>query len=188
MSPAWLKWSVEQNNPMPGFLNNPAGRAAVALALTVAGAVLLMAVLGSSAYDWIKAIHVIAIIAWMAAMLYLPRLFIYHCESEPGSRQSETFKVMEARLTGIIMNPSMAIAWVLGLWLAFQADWFAAPWFHAKLLAVLAMSAVHGYFVLAVRKFADDGNDKSARYWRLMNEVPTLLMIVIVILVIVKPF
>jgi putative membrane protein len=173
---------------VPGFLNNAAGRAAIALALTVAGAGLLMLVLGSDAYDWIKAIHVIAIIAWMAAMLYLPRLFIYHCGSEPSSKQSETFKVMEARLTRIIMNPSMAIAWVLGLWLAFQAGWFAAPWFHAKLLAAFAMSAVHGYFVLAVRKFAEDRNDKSARYWRLMNEVPTVLMIAIVILVIVKPF
>ncbi len=173
---------------MPEFLNNPAGRAAIALALTVAGAGLLMLVFGSAAYDWIKAIHVIAIIAWMAAMLYLPRLFIYHCDSEPGSKQSETFKVMEARLTRIIMNPSMAIAWVLGLWLAFQAGWFAAPWFHAKLLAALAMSGVHGYFVLAVRKFAEDRNDKSARYWRMMNEVPTILMILIVILVIVKPF
>ncbi len=93
-----------------------------------------------------------------------------------------------ARLTRIIMNPSMAIAWVLGLWLAFQAGWFAAPWFHAKLLAALAMSGVHGYFVVAVRKFAEDRNDKSARYWRMMNEVPTILMILIVILVIVKPF
>ena len=82
----------------------------------------------------------------------------------------------------------MAIAWVLGLWLAFLAGWFAAPWFHVKFLAALAMSGVHGYFVLAVRKFAEDRNDKSAGYWRMMNEVPTILMILIVILVIVKPF
>jgi len=173
---------------VPNVLNTPAGRAAIALALTAAGAGLLMLVFGIDAYNWIKAIHVIAIIAWMAAMLYLPRLFIYHCDSEPGSRQSETFKVMEARLTRIIMNPSMVIAWVLGLWLAFQADWFVAPWFHAKLTAALIMSGVHGYFVGAVRKFAEDRNDKSARHWRIMNEVPTLLMIAIVILVIVKPF
>jgi putative membrane protein len=173
---------------VPDFMNTPAGRAAIALALTAAAAGLLMLVLGSDAYDWIKAIHVIAIIAWMAAMLYLPRLFIYHCDSELGSKQSETFKVMEGRLTRIIMNPAMVTAWVLGLWLAFQADWFQAPWFHAKLLAALLMSGVHGYFVAAVRKFAEDRNDKPARHWRIMNEVPTILMIVIVILVVVKPF
>ena len=143
---------------------------------------------GARAYDWIKAAHVIAIIAWMAGMLYLPRLFIYHCEAEAGSRQSETFKVMEQRLLRVIINPAMAMSWVLGLWLAWQAGWFKAGWFHAKFALVIALSATHGYYSAAVRAFAEDRNTKSSRHWRLMNEVPTILMISIVILVIVKPF
>ncbi len=139
-------------------------------------------------YLWIKAVHVIAIIAWMAGMLYLPRLFVYHADAEKGSVQSETFKVMERRLLRVIMNPAMTIAWALGLWLAWTGGYFASPWFHAKLLAVIILSAVHGMFSKAVRLFAEDRNDKPPRYWRMINEVPTLLMIVIVILVIVKPF
>jgi putative membrane protein len=169
-------------------MSSPAARAAVALvATTVAtGAVILL--FGMRAYDWVKAVHVIAIIAWMAGMLYLPRLFIYHCDAPKGSVQSETFKVMERRLLTIIINPAMLVSWVLGLWLAWQAGWFKAGWFQAKLLAVLALSGLHGHFSAAVRRFGEDRNDKPARYWRLMNEAPTLLMIVIVILVIVKPF
>ena len=147
-----------------------------------------MVILGDGAYLWIKAIHVIAIISWMAGMLYLPRLFIYHCDAEKGSVQSETFKVMEGRLLRIIINPAMIISWVLGLWLAWTGGFFSAPWFHAKLALVLALSAVHGYFSMAVRAFAEDRNDKPPRFWRIVNEVPTILMILIVILVIVKPF
>jgi putative membrane protein len=139
-------------------------------------------------YLWIKAIHVIAIIAWMAGMLYLPRLFVYHSDAAPGSPESETFKVMERRLLRVIMNPAMVIAWALGLWLAWSGGFFTSGWFHAKLAAVLALSAVHGMFAKAVRLFAEDRNDKSPRYWRMMNEAPTILMIAIVILVIVKPF
>jgi putative membrane protein len=145
-------------------------------------------VLGENAYPWVKAVHVIAVISWMAGMLYLPRLFIYHCDAPPGSAMSETFKIMERRLLTIIINPAMVISWVLGLWLAVQASWLGAGWFHAKLAAALALSAVHGYFSAAVRRFAEDRNAKSARHWRLMNEVPTVLMIAIVVLVIVKPF
>lgn len=147
-----------------------------------------MIVIGDTAYLWIKAIHVIAIISWMAGMLYLPRLFIYHCEAEKGSAQSETFKVMEGRLLRIIINPAMVISWVLGLWLAWTADFFSAHWFHAKLVLAIALSAVHGYFSMAVRAFAEDRNERPPRFWRIINEIPTILMILIVILVIVKPF
>jgi putative membrane protein len=136
----------------------------------------------------VKAAHGIAVIAWMAGMLYLPRLFIYHCEAPPGSPQSETFKVMERRLLTVIINPAMVLTWVLGLWLAWQGGVFTAGWLHAKLALVLAMSGVHGFFSVSVRRFAADANTTSQRAWRLWNEVPTVLLIGIVILVIVKPF
>ena len=169
-------------------VSSPSTRAAIALAITAAAAIAAILFLGDAAYDWVKAVHVIAIIAWMAGMLYLPRLFVYHCGAENGSVQSETFKLMERRLLRLIMNPAMIIAWVLGLWLMWQADWHTAGWFHAKLLLALIMSGVHGHFSAAVRAFAEDRNEKSERYWRIMNEAPTLLMIGIVVLVIVKPF
>ena len=139
-------------------------------------------------YVWIKALHVIAVIAWMAGMLYLPRLFVYHCEAEAGSKQSETFKVMERRLLRAIINPAMIATWVLGLWLAWDQALFKSGWLHAKLVLVLAMSVVHGLFSRWVRDFAADQNAHSQKFYRLINEVPTLLMIGIVILVIVKPF
>jgi putative membrane protein len=167
---------------------SPAKRAAISLAITIAASVAIIVLLGDAAYLWIKAIHVIAVISWMAGMLYLPRLFIYHCDSEQGSKQSETFKIMEQRLLRIIINPAMIITWVLGLWLAWKGGWLAAPWLHAKFACVFALSAAHGYFSSAVRKFAADANDRSARHWRIMNEVPTVLMIAIIILVLVKPF
>ena len=141
-----------------------------------------------SFYPWAKAIHVIAVISWMAGMLYLPRLFVYHVEAEKGSVQSETFKVMERRLLRGIINPAMIVTWAFGLWLAWKGGWFSAGWLHAKLAAVVLMSAVHGYLSAAVRKFSQDRNEKPARHWRIVNEIPTLLMIAIVILVIVKPF
>ncbi len=137
---------------------------------------------------WAKSLHVIAIIAWMAGMLYLPRLFVYHCDAEPGSGQSETFKVMERRLLKAIINPSMAVAWILGLWMAFELEYWSEGWFHAKFTLVLIMSGVHGYLSRCVKTFARDENTRSARFYRILNEVPTLLMIGIVILVIVKPF
>jgi putative membrane protein len=144
--------------------------------------------LGQGAYLWAKAVHIMAVIAWMAGMFYLPRLFVYHCEAAPGSAQSETFKVMERRLLRVIVNPAMVVSWVLGLWLAWQGDFLAAGWFHAKLAFVLAMSGVHGFFARGVRKFAGDANTTSQRAWRIWNEVPTLLMVAIVIAVVVKPF
>jgi putative membrane protein len=162
--------------------------AAIALASTAALLAVLMFWRPSTLYLWLKALHVIAVIAWMAGMLYLPRLFVYHCEAEPGSKQSETFKVMERRLLGAIINPAMVVTWVLGLWLAWDAGLFRSGWLHAKLALVLAMSAVHGIFVRYVRDFAEDRNRRTQRFYRIINEVPTLLMIGIVILVVVKPF
>ena len=139
-------------------------------------------------YGWIKALHVIAVIAWMAGMLYLPRLFVYHCEAEKGSPQSETFKVMERRLLKGIINPAMILTWLAGLYLVWAGGWYLAPWFHAKFLLVLIMSALHGFLARYVKDFAADRNQRSQRFYRIINEVPTALMIGIVILVIVKPF
>jgi putative membrane protein len=139
-------------------------------------------------YEWLKAFHVIAVIAWMAGMLYLPRLFVYHCEADPGSRQSETFKVMERRLLKAIINPAMIATWVLGLWLAWSGGWLGAPWFHVKLALVLAMSAVHGLLARYVKDFAADRNRRTQKFYRIINEVPTVLMILIVIVVTVKRF
>ncbi len=168
--------------------STPMVRALVSLGVTglvVAG---LFVLIGPQYYNWIKALHVIAIISWMAGMLYLPRLFIYHCSAEKGSVQSETFKVMERRLLRAIINPAMIVSWVLGLWLAWSGGWVGAGWFHGKLAMALALSAVHGYLSASVRAFAEDRNTKPTRHWRIVNEIPTLLMIGIVVLVVVKPF
>lgn len=141
-----------------------------------------------SFYPWLKALHVIAVMSWMAGMLYLPRLFVYHTAAEIGSVQSETFKVMERRLLRAIINPAMIVTWATGLWLAWRGFQFSGGWLHAKIALVIILSAAHGYFSASVRRFAADRNDRLARHWRIMNEVPTALMIGIVILVIVKPF
>ena len=139
-------------------------------------------------YEWIKAFHIMAVIAWMAGMLYLPRLFVYHCEAQPGSVQSETFKVMERRLLRAIMNPAMIVTWLLGLWMAWDHGWFAATWLQAKLALVLVLSGIHGQFARYVRDFAADRNRQSQKFFRIINEVPTILMIGIVLLVVLKPF
>ena len=139
-------------------------------------------------YPWLKAFHIIAVIAWMAGMLYLPRLFVYHCEVEPNTRQSETFKVMERRLLLVIMNPAMIVTWLLGLWLAWRGGWFVAGWLHVKLLLVVVMSGLHGLFALWVKDFARDRDRRSAKFYRIVNEIPTLLLILLVILAVVKPF
>jgi putative membrane protein len=141
-----------------------------------------------TAYPWIKALHVIAVISWMAGMLYLPRLFVYHCEAEVGSKQSETFKVMEWRLLKAIINPAMITTWLAGLYLAWAGHWYASGWFHVKLTLVLILSGVHGFFSRWVKDFAADRNTRSQKFYRIINEVPTVLMIFIVIMVIVKPF
>jgi putative membrane protein len=139
-------------------------------------------------YEWLKAFHVIAVIAWMAGMLYLPRLFVYHCDAEPGSKQSETFKVMERRLLKAIINPAMMATWLLGLWLAYDSGFFRAGWFHAKFALVIVLSALHGFLSRTVKDFAADRNRRSQKFYRIINEVPAVLMAAIVILVIVKPF
>lgn len=139
-------------------------------------------------YDWLKALHVIAVISWMAGLLYLPRLFVYHADAAPGSDKSETFKVMERRLLKAITTPAMIASWILGLTLAWQGGWFKAGWFHGKLALLLLLSASHGFLAACVRRFAEDRNTRPARFYRLINEIPTVLMIGIVVLVIVKPF
>jgi putative membrane protein len=165
-----------------------APRAAIALLVFLAVILLIYWLQPDNFLLYIKAFHVIAVIAWMAGLLYLPRLFIYHSEAEPGSAQSETFKVMEKRLLKIIMNPAMMITWAFGLIMAWEAFRFEGGWLHAKILLVVLLTAVHVVFGRAVRNFAADGPRKPARYWRMMNELPTVLMILIVILVVVKPF
>ena len=139
-------------------------------------------------YEWIKALHIIAVIAWMAGMLYLPRLFVYHCETERGSAQSETFKLMERRLLKAIINPAMIVTWLAGLYLAWAGHWFSAGWLSAKLALVLVLSGVHGFFSRCVKDFAAERNVRGQEFYRIINEVPTGLMILIVILVVVKPF
>jgi len=140
--------------------------------------------------SYVKAFHVIAIIAWMAGLLYLPRLFVYHAASVKGSEQSETFKVMELRLLRFITTPAMVASWILGLILAFSGviDWKADGWFHAKLALVILLSAFHGACAKWAKDFAADRNTHDTNFYRIMNEVPTLLMMGIVILVIVRPF
>ncbi len=140
------------------------------------------------AYLWVKALHILAVIAWMAGMLYLPRLFIYHCAAEPGSVQSETFKVMERRLLRAIINPAMALTWLLGLALATHLGAWGEPWMHAKFAAVIGLSFIHGKFSRWQRDFDNDANHHSARFYRYMNEIPTVLMIAIVLLVVLRPF
>jgi protoporphyrinogen IX oxidase len=167
-----------------------AKRAGAALAVTVSGIVLLALLLGDAAYPWLKAAHVIAIISWMAGLLYLPRLFIYHCEAPAGSAQSETFKVMERRLLKAIIGPAMGATWLLGLTLALTpaSGGFSQGWLHAKLGLVVGLSALHGFFSRCQRDFANDANRYSEGFYRIYNEVPAVLMVFIVILVVVKPF
>ena len=139
-------------------------------------------------YLWVKALHVISVIAWMAGMLYLPRLYVYHCAAEPGSVQSETFKVMERRLLRAIMNPAMIASWVFGLLLVADLDVWSDTWMLAKFGLLAGMTGIHIGYARWRRAFAEDANPHSETFYRVINEVPTLLMIGIVILVIVKPF
>ena len=139
-------------------------------------------------YLWIKAFHIVAVIAWMAGMLYLPRLFYYHCEAAPGSEASERFKRMEARLLRIIINPSMIAVWILGLLLAEAGGFWTAGWLQAKFALVLLLSGLHGVFARWRKDFASDTNRRSKRFYAAVNEVPAVLMIAIVIFVVVKPF
>ena len=139
-------------------------------------------------YLWLKALHIIAIIAWMAGMLYLPRLFVYHAAAKPGSEQSATFKVMEQRLLKFIMTPAMALTWLAGIVLVIQGQWLGATWFHIKFVLVLAMTILHGLFSHWANEFQFDRNRHTAKFFRVVNEIPTALLIAIVILATVKPF
>ena len=140
-------------------------------------------------YVWVKAIHLISIIAWMAGLLYLPRLFVYHATAKIGSELSETLKIMEYRLLKYIMNPAMIVSFVLGFWLVLMVpEYLQEGWMHVKFACAFALAGAHGFMSAQRRAFAEDGNNKTPKYFRIFNEVPTVLMIVIVIMVIVKPF
>jgi putative membrane protein len=138
--------------------------------------------------DWIKAFHVIAVIAWMAGMLYLPRLFVYHSEVPVGSPQSEMLKKHEMLLLRRIVNPAMIAVWILGLTLAYVTGAYEDTWLQIKFLLVIVMSGLHGFFAASAKRFARDANTRSTRFWRMINEVPFVLVIFIVVLVVVKPF
>jgi putative membrane protein len=137
---------------------------------------------------WLKALHIMAVISWMAGLLYLPRLFVYHAEAGAGSPQSETFKVMEARLLRYIMRPAMIVVWLTGPLLAWQMGMLRDGWFWAKMLCVVGLTVAHDRFAWYARAFAKDENVRDARFFRVLNEVPTVLMVLIVVLVVVKPF
>jgi putative membrane protein len=137
---------------------------------------------------WIKAVHVIAVIAWMAGLLYLPRLFVYHAQAERGSKEAETFKVMESRLLRTIMNPAMIVVWITGPLLAWRQGMYTDRWLWAKMVLVAALTFYHHALGRWRKDFAGDRNARDQRFYRVINEVPTALMIGIVVLVIVKPF
>jgi putative membrane protein len=155
------------------------------LPLSVGGGVM---VLSGGAYLWVKAVHVIAVISWMAGLLYLPRLFVYHTQVARKSEASELFKVMERRLLKAIMTPAAVLAWALGLVMAVDGGLFAAPWFHAKLTLVVLLTLSHVFLMRCKDDFAADRNRRSEKFYRVLNEVPTLLMVGIVILVVTKAF
>ena len=142
----------------------------------------------SNLYLWIKVLHILAIISWMAGMLYLPRLFVYHAEAPRGSPQARTFVVMERRLMRAIMLPTLLVTWITGLTLAVQGGFVHTGWFHAKFALVIALSAVHGCFAKIQKGLTEETNRHGSRFFRIVNEAPTVLMIAIVILVVFKPF
>lgn len=139
-------------------------------------------------YLWLKAVHILAVLSWMVGMLYMPRLFVYHAEAGMNSPQAATFAVMERRLQKAIMLPALLVTWVTGLWLAVQGSWFKAPWLHGKLLLVVILTGVHGYLATERKRLAAGTSKRDSRFFRIVNEVPTVLLIGIVILVVVKPF
>lgn len=140
-------------------------------------------------YLYIKAFHIISVIAWMAGMLYLPRLYVYHAGAEKGSEKSETFKIMERRLLRFIMNPAMIATWLFAILMIVAApDLMKQGWFHGKFALVFAMSGIHGVFSKWRKKFERDENTKTAKFYKIWNEVPTVIMIIIVLLAVTKPF
>jgi len=141
-------------------------------------------------FPWTLAFHIIAMVAWMAGMFYLPRLYVYHCDTRPGSAESERFKVMERRLLKQIINPAMIATWFFGILLVLTPgllNW-AAGWWHVKLTSVLALSALHGGYARWRKDFLHDRNRRPARFYRIANEIPTVLLVVIIVMVVVRPF
>lgn len=163
-------------------------RSPLAAAAALLAAALAVAAVPPGLYLWVKAVHVMAVISWMAGLLYLPRLFVYHCSAPAGSAPSQTFKVMERRLLRGIMRPALAVTFALGLWLVHAGGFGGAPWLHAKLALVAALALVHGLLERWTADFAGDRNRHTERFYRMVNEVPALLMVAIVIMVVVKPF
>ena len=142
-----------------------------------------------SVYPWIKAIHIIAVIALMAGLMYLPRLFIYHHQSEKGGEAERYFIVMERRLLKGILNPSLVAVWILGgLMIYANPSLLSQGWFHVKLAAVIAISAIHGVYAGAQKKFARGERPRTEKFWRIINEVPFVLMMIAAVMVIVRPF
>lgn len=140
-------------------------------------------------YEWLRALHIISIIAWMAGLLYLPRLFVYHAEAKSGSEMADTFKVMERRLLRIIMNPAFILAWIFGLLMLFaNPALLSAPWMHVKLTGVIILTGLHHVYARWRKIFAADENTRPARFYRWWNEAPTVLMIIIVIMAVAEPF
>jgi protoporphyrinogen IX oxidase len=171
----------------PAAGNRSGLRAGIALSCFVAVAVLVYLFVADH-YLWFKAFHIIAVIAWMAGLLYLPRLFVYHFQTAAGSEASDLLKTMEGRLYRFIMNPSMMIAWAFGLFIAWEGMWLGWGWLHVKLLGVIILTGVHVYYGRAAKAFGRDERPVSQRHWRIMNEVPAALMILIVLMVVLKPF
>lgn len=140
-------------------------------------------------YLWIKALHIIAVMSWMAGMLYLPRLFVYHAGAPAGSPMSDTFKIMERRLLRFIINPAMILSFVFGgLMLWTNPELMQGGWMHVKLTAIIALTATHGLYSKWRKDFAADRNTRSAKFYKYWNEVPTLLMVIIVLMAVAKPF
>jgi putative membrane protein len=139
-------------------------------------------------YEIVKSLHIISVISWMAGMLYLPRLFVYHAQAQAGGELSETLMVMERKLLRYIMNPAMIATWVFGIWLMMIMQTHQAGWMHGKLLLVVLMTGIHHVFSYQRKQFAKNKNTHSVRYYKILNEVPTLMMIAIVFLVVLKPF
>lgn len=142
----------------------------------------------ASIYPWLKSFHIIFVIYWMAGMFMLPRYFAYHAECAPGSEEDAKWQEREHKLLRIIINPAMALVWILGLWLAIGMEVLTSGWMILKLILVLGLSGLHGFFSRCRKDFVAGTNSRSSKFYRLANEIPTLTVIVIVILVVVKPF
>lgn len=139
-------------------------------------------------YGWLKVLHVVAVISWMVGLFYLPRLFVYHADAAPGGEPAATFVVMEERLVRVIMNPAMMISWTVGLWLAWDGFAFSGLWLWIKIAGVAGLTVFHVFLSRSAKRFAAGRNGMTARQWRMANEVPTVLMILVIIMVVIKPF